>query len=170
MTDHTAAIEHVPPDVTFDVIDPRSPEARSVIDRYFAELDARFRAGFDPGPGGAAADADTMRGPTGAFVVAHEAGQAIGCGGVIRVDDGTAEIKRMWISPDHRGRGLGRRLLAHLETVAAGLGHHRVVLDTNESLGEAIAMYGRSGYRAIERYNDNPYAHHWFAKELEPEP
>jgi hypothetical protein len=41
-----------------------------------------------------------------------------------------------------------------------------VVLDTNGSLGEAIALYRRSGYRDIERYNDNPYAEHWFAKDL----
>ena len=168
MTDHPAASEHAATVVTFDVVDPRSPEARSVIDRYFAELDTRFRSGFDPGPGGAAADADTMREPSGAFVVVHDTGEAVGCGGVIRVDDGTAEIKRMWIRPDHRGRGLGRRLLAHLESVAAGFGHRRVLLDTNESLSEAIAMYGRSGYQPVERYNDNPYAHHWFAKELEP--
>ena len=46
------------------------------------------------------------------------------------------------------------------------LGCLRVVLDTNESLDEAIAMYERAGYERIERYNDNPYAHHWFAKVL----
>jgi GNAT superfamily N-acetyltransferase len=157
-------------DIVFDVIDPSSVDARSAIDRYFAELDVRFRTGFDPGPGGAAADADTMRAPAGAFVLARSDGGTVGCGGVIRVDDHTAEIKRMWVHPERRGQGVGRRLLAHLEGVAAALGHRRVVLDTNESLAEAIAMYGRSGYRPIDRYNDNPYAHHWFAKDLEVSP
>jgi hypothetical protein len=41
-----------------------------------------------------------------------------------------------------------------------------VILDTNEVLTEAVAMYERAGYHRVERYNDNPYAHHWFAKAL----
>jgi GNAT superfamily N-acetyltransferase len=72
----------------------------------------------------------------------------------------------MWIHPDWRGLGLGARLLSRLEAVAGELGRSRVVLDTNESLSEAISMYQRSGYQSIERYNGNPYAHHWFAKDL----
>ena len=53
-----------------------------------------------------------------------------------------------------------------LEAVARTRGRTRVVLDTNEALTEAIAMYERAGYQSIERYSDNPYAHHWFAKHL----
>lgn len=90
----------------------------------------------------------------------------LGCGGLQRLDDRTAEIKRMWIHPDWRGLGLGGRLLARLEAAARGLGRSRVVLDTNETLTEAITMYERAGYHPIDRYNDNPYAHHWFAKDL----
>ena len=83
-----------------------------------------------------------------------------------RIDEQIGEIKRMWIHPDWRGLGLGRRLLARLEAVAGELGRTRIVLDTNEALTEAIAMYRRAGYHSIERYSDNPYAHHWFAKDL----
>jgi GNAT superfamily N-acetyltransferase len=72
----------------------------------------------------------------------------------------------MWIHPDWRGLGLGGRMLTRLEAVARTLGRTRVVLDTNETLTEAIAMYERAGYHPIERYSDNPYAHHWFAKDL----
>ena len=57
-------------------------------------------------------------------------------------------------------------LLRHLEQVAADLGHTTVWLDTNGTLVEAIAMYERSGYRHIGRYNDNPYAQVWFEKKL----
>ncbi len=150
----------------FGVVDPGSSAARSAMAQYFVELNTRFSAGFDVDAGGTASDAIALRGPTGAFVLLTNRHMALGCGGIQRHDASTAEIKRMWIHPGWRGRGLGARLLDHLESVARNLGYDAVVLDTNESLTEAVAMYGRTGYRAIERYNDNPYAHHWFAKTL----
>ena len=152
--------------VMFVVVDLRSEDAQAAMVQYFSELDARFRTGFDPGSGGAADDAASLRAPDGAFVVIRCDQSLIGCGGVLRIDETTGEIKRMWIHPDWRGLGLGARLLGRLEAVASDLGRTRVVLDTNESLTEAVAMYKRAGYRAIKRYNDNPYAHHWFAKQL----
>ena len=94
----------------------------------------------------------------------------VGCGGVQRIElpgrngHRALEVKRMWIDPDWRGLGLGRRLLAHLEALAVARGARRIVLDTNERLSEAIAMYEAMGYEPTERYNDNPYAHHWFTK------
>lgn len=151
--------------VDTDLVDPRSPAAQSALARYFGELDERFRSGFDPGAGGAA-DIAAMRSPDGAFVLMRSDQATVGCGGLQRIDDATGEIKRMWIDPDWRGLGLGGRLLTQLEAVARELGRTRVVLDTNESLVEAIAMYERAGYQQIERYSDNPYAHHWFAKDL----
>jgi len=72
----------------------------------------------------------------------------------------------MWVHPDWRSVGLGQRMLRHLEGQARQLGFSRVVLDTNSTLVEAISMYERSGYKPIERYNDNPYALRWFAKNL----
>ena len=74
----------------------------------------------------------------------------------------------MWVASTVRGIGLGKRLLGHLEDEARASGRTRVVLDTNGSLTEAISMYRALGYTAIERYNDNPYAHHWFEKTLMP--
>jgi GNAT superfamily N-acetyltransferase len=151
--------------VDVDLVDPASPDARTALAQYFAELDTRFRSGFDPRAGGAD-DVDGMRPPLGAFLVVRSDHEPVGCGGVQHVDERTGEIKRMWIHRDWRGLGLGGRLLARLESVARDLGRSRVVLDTNETLLEAIAMYDRAGYHRIERYNDNPYAHHWFAKDL----
>jgi DNA-binding MarR family transcriptional regulator len=151
--------------VTFDRVDPRSAVARAALGCYFAELDARFRSGFDPGSAGAD-DVAGMRPPDGAFVLVVSDGATVGCGGLHHVDLRTGEIKRMWIDPGWRGLGLGARLLAHLEGVARDLGRGQVILDTNETLTEAISMYERAGYQSIERYNDNPYAHHWFAKGL----
>jgi DNA-binding MarR family transcriptional regulator/predicted GNAT family N-acyltransferase len=151
--------------VTFARVDPGSAAARDALRRYFGELDDRFGSGFDPDAAGAD-DVAGMRPPDGAFLLVHSDDVTVGCGGLHHVDRRTGEIKRMWIDADWRGLGLGRRLLAQLEGVAREIGRRRVILDTNESLTEAITMYGRAGYHAIERYNDNPYAHHWFAKSL----
>ncbi len=149
-----------------DVVDPSEPAAVECLAAYFAELDARFPSGFDPGDAGAEADLASLRPPSGAFVVLRHGQDAVGCGGVQRVDEGTGEVKRMWIHPDWRGLGLGRRLLAQLEDLARTLGYGGVVLDTNATLVEAVAMYEGAGYEPIERYNENPYAQHWFAKAL----
>jgi DNA-binding MarR family transcriptional regulator/GNAT superfamily N-acetyltransferase len=152
--------------VRFSAVDPRSPAAQTALGRYFAELDDRFASGFDPGHGGATGDAQAFTPPDGIFFVMTSDDEVIGCGGVHCLDETTAEIKRMWVHDDWRGLGLGARLLGRLEAESAELGRTRVVLDTNEALAEAIAMYRRSGYHAIERYSDNPYAHHWFEKVL----
>jgi GNAT superfamily N-acetyltransferase len=151
--------------VTFDEVAASHPEAIEAMTRYFAELDDRFDGGFDPGDT-LVADAGSMSGPPGAFVVAHSHGAVVGCGGVKRIDSRTTEIKRMWIDPAWRGLGLGLRLLANLESHATRLGHRVVKLDTNSVLVEAITMYERSGYRPVARYNDNPYARRWFEKRL----
>ena len=57
-------------------------------------------------------------------------------------------------------------MLGPLEEPAIDFGYRRIVLDTNAVLTEAIAMYHSAGYQSIERYNDNPYAQRWFAKDL----
>jgi len=77
-----------------------------------------------------------------------------------------AEVKRMWVAAGARRQGLGRRLLAEAEKLAAAHGANRVRLDTNSALPEAIDLYRTAGYREIVRYNDNPYAQHWFEKGL----
>jgi ribosomal protein S18 acetylase RimI-like enzyme len=65
-----------------------------------------------------------------------------------------------------RGLGLGRRLLADLEAQAAAHGANVVRLDTNKTLTEAIAMYRAAGYREVDAFNEETYAHHWFEKLL----
>jgi len=153
--------------VEFDVVDARSADGRWTMGEYFAELDERFPTGFDADAArDEGAEASAFAPPGGAFLVIRTDLDPIGCGGLQRVDDVTGEIKRMWIHPDWRGLGLGRRMVDHLEHLAAGLGYRRVVLDTNDSLEEAIAMYGAMGYDPTERYNDNPYAQRWFVKQL----
>ncbi|EAU69488.1 transcriptional regulatory protein PadR- [Stigmatella aurantiaca DW4/3-1] len=146
-------------------VSPGDPLAAEAVGRYFAELDARFPGGFDPGDA-ATTDAASMGAGAGIFVVATSDGQPVACGGVQQIGEGVGEIKRMWVHPEWRGAGLGSRLLLHLEEEAARLGHTRICLDTHDTLTEAIAMYARAGYAPVERYNDNPYARHWFAKDV----
>jgi DNA-binding MarR family transcriptional regulator/N-acetylglutamate synthase-like GNAT family acetyltransferase len=152
--------------VSFVEVDPVGEPATAALSRYFDELDERFVGGFDRsdafGPGVAA-----MTAPTGAFIVATAPdGTVVGCGGLQHLDEQTAELRRMWICGDWRGAGLGRRLLAELEERSAAIGYRAVVLDTNATLSEAITMYQAAGYTAIDRYNQNPHAHHWFHKTI----
>jgi ribosomal protein S18 acetylase RimI-like enzyme len=72
----------------------------------------------------------------------------------------------MWVAPEARGTGLGRRLLDLLERHAAAAGAAAVRLETNGSLSEAIGLYRATGYREVDPFNDEPYAHHWFEKRL----
>jgi len=154
--------------VTFEPVDPATPVARDVVGRYFAEIGRRF--GFDPA-GETEKDALLLRPPGGLFVVALSDGDPVACGGLqatAPLADGASagELKRMWVHDDWRGAGLGSRLLRHLEDEARKLGHAVARLDTNAALTEAIAMYQRAGYRAIDRYDDNPWATHFFEKHL----
>jgi ribosomal protein S18 acetylase RimI-like enzyme len=98
-------------------------------------------------------------------VVARLDGEAAGCGGV-RFHPEFGEIKRMWVAPHARGMGIARRILHRLEELVGERGLWIVRLDTNRVLTEAQALYRSCGYREIPRFNDNPYAHHWFEKAL----
>jgi len=149
--------------VTFSPADPSSDVARDVVGRYFAEIGRRF--GFDPS-GETDKDVKLLVPPTGLFVVAVSDGEPVACGGVHTIASGVGELKRMWVHDDWRGAGLGSRLLRHLEQESRALGHGNLRLDTNGALTEAIGMYQRAGYLAIDRYNDNPWATHFFEKKL----
>jgi len=146
-------------------VDAASDEAVSAVRRYFDEIDKRFAGGFDPGEA-LTAGLEAMRPPAGDFLVLRVETDVVACGGLQPHTRTIGEIKRMWVDPAWRGCGLAVRLLSALEARAAELGYTEVYLDTNASLTEAIAMYERAGYRAIERYNDNPWARCWFEKEL----
>ena len=149
-----------------DSVDPMDEAAVDALSRYFAELDQRFETGFDPGDT-ITDDANLFRPPDGVLLLARRDFELVACGAVRRLYPGVAEIKRMWVNPIWRGHGMGRRMLLALEDHAGRLGCDTVRLDTNSALTEAIALYTSSGYRAIERYNDNPFAKRWFEKKLD---
>ena len=151
--------------ITLGVEDPSSEDARWCIDQYFRELNRRFDTGFDPSRG-ISAHVHELVPPAGALVIARLRGRPVGCGAVKFHGRAPAEIKRMWVSPDARGLGAGRRILEELERLAKRRGVRVLRLETNRSLEEAIALYRSSGYREVPAFNDEPYAHHWFEKRL----
>ena len=153
--------------IEISVVSPNRTEARRCLAAYFRELAVRFEGGFNPGEGDHAPEKE-MTPPNGFFVLARIGDQAMGCGGLRRIDKHFGEIKRMWTAPEARGQGVARRVLHQLEALAREAGIETLRLDTNRVLVEAQAMYRREGYREIARYNDNPYAHHWFEKKLAP--
>jgi DNA-binding MarR family transcriptional regulator/ribosomal protein S18 acetylase RimI-like enzyme len=151
--------------VEFAPVDFRSPDADRCLQKYYAELAARFPGGFELHADDAPA-AGELAPPGGGMIIARLFGEPVGCGAIRTLASGVGEIKRMWISPEVRGLGVGRRLLAELERAAAARKLRTVRLDTNGSLAEAIHLYHASGYREIPPYNHNPYAQHWFEKQL----
>jgi GNAT superfamily N-acetyltransferase len=91
--------------------------------------------------------------PDGIFLVLRDdAGRAIGCGGIARFDDRRGEVKRMYVVPEARGRGLGRRLLEELEAQARALGYTGVVLETGDRQPEALGLYESAGFARIPCY------------------
>jgi GNAT superfamily N-acetyltransferase len=151
-------------EVLIEPIDARSSEVEGLLASYFGEIQAAF--GHDANRAAPAALEDFMP-PNGVFLVVRDAsGVAVGCGGVRLIDATTAEVKRMWLHPSMRGRGAGWALLRAVEAAARGLGATRGVLDTNDSLTSALALYRAAGWVEVPAYNDNEQATHWFAKPL----
>jgi len=104
--------------------------------------------------------------PTGAFLVGRIAGEAVCCGGVKRLPDGACEIKKMYVLPTARGRGVARTLLHALEDEARRLGYTIARLDTGPRQPHASGLYASEGYRAIANFNGNPVATYFAEKRL----
>lgn len=146
-------------------VDPEHPDALYCLAEYAAELNRRSSRRFDPSVGATALPHE-VRPPAGQFFVAYLHGEAIGCGAVKHHPDAPAEIKRMWIAPQARGLGLGRRLLETLEACARDGGARIAHIETSAALGEALALYRSAGWVEVPRFNDEPFADHWFEKAL----
>jgi putative acetyltransferase len=129
-----------------------SPDARRLV----AALDAHLASRYSP---------DQMFGPhlkaemvapgVGTFVIARAEGLAIGCGALRRRDaTTTVEVKRMYVEPSMRGRGVAREILEHLETTARAMGAQRLVLETGINQDEAISLYESTGFMLIDCFDE----------------
>ena len=150
--------------VRLGVVNPRSDAAQYCLARYFEELATRFEAGYDPARG-ISASPEELTPPRGYFLLATLHSAPVGCG-ALKCHDDYGEIKRMWVDASSRGLGIGKRILSGLEELARKRRIPLLRLETNKTLTEAQALYRASGYREVQRFNDEPYAHHWFEKKL----
>jgi GNAT superfamily N-acetyltransferase len=122
-----------------------------LVDAMVTEMDQLY--GQAPGGGvGSGASPSDFTPPTGAFLVIYAAGKPVAGGGLKRDDDGVAEIKRMYVVPEARGRGVAKVVLAALEDEARGRGWTTLRLETGPRQPEAIALYTRAGYRPTEAF------------------
>lgn len=119
------------------------------------------------GPQMPKAGAAELSPPGGAFLVGYEAGAPVCCGGVKRLPDGACEIKRMYVVPTARGRGVARALLLALEHEARRLGYAIARLDTGPRQPAAKALYESTGYRPVANFNANPVATYFGEKRLD---
>ena len=129
------------------VIDPvrlDDPTVVALTTASLAEIDAQY--GGQPGSG-APPRVEEFLPPAGVFLVARLEGEPAGCGGVCRLDDDTAEIRRMYVVPSARGRGVGRAILDRLLDEARALGYRRIRLETGNRQLEAMRLYERAGFR-----------------------
>ena len=94
--------------------------------------------------------------PAGAFLLAEENGIYLGCVGLRRFADRVGEIKRLYVSPFGRGRGIGRFLVEGVVAAAKQQGYGRLVLDTLPSMREALSLYASMGFRPTAPYRFNP--------------
>jgi putative acetyltransferase len=135
-------------------IDPASIDEimrTSLLDELDADLGERY-----PGEPIFGIDPIRFRASGGYFVLASYDGRPVGCGAFRPLDARTVEIKRMFVRPEFRGRGIARSILGMLEAEASRRGHARSVLETAARQPEAIALYRRCGYAPIEAFG--PYA------------
>jgi putative acetyltransferase len=112
-----------------------------------AEIEIRYGTpDSEPGP------APTANDITAFFVAYDDSGTAVGCGGLRRLDDTEAEVKRMFVTPTRRGTGASTAILAALEAYGRGAGWRRLVLETGEAQPDAVRFYTREGYTRIPNF------------------
>lgn len=162
-------------DLLVEADHPHSPAGSALRRAYADGLVGIVGAAGSTAPFDVTADAD-LTAPGGAFWTVTAAGDPMGCAGARTLEPGTVpgavgvvELKRFFVLPAARGRGIGRALLSRAEEWALARGADVVVLDTASVLVGAGRLYRSAGYEPVAAYNDNPYADVWLARRLAPE-
>jgi GNAT superfamily N-acetyltransferase len=149
-----------------------APSSAALLRAYFTEIVSRYH-------GRPASDAEVdaaqqtepstdLAPPTGEFLVLRTDSRPSGCVGLRRQAPDLAELTRLFVHPNARGRRAGRRLVAAADETATAWGVRAIRLDTRNDLIEARTLYLSHGYAEIPAYNREPYAEHWFERVLRP--
>jgi GNAT superfamily N-acetyltransferase len=152
--------------VTFDRVQPDDPEVAPLFDAFIREADGPLDIDLDVEAEIAAGPPPELGGANGVLLLVRVDGKPAGLGGVRYLDADVAEVKSMYLSPTHRGKGLARRLLTELEEIARQRGCRAACLDTSAYLTPAVALYRAAGYHEVPPYNANPKADLWFERPL----
>jgi GNAT superfamily N-acetyltransferase len=123
------------------------PDSVALIEEVQQEYVVRYG-----GPDSTPVDPAEFAPPLGLFLIGYVDGAPVACGGWRVQGDGVVELKRMYVAPDARGRGLARAILAELELTAKRAGNAHLILETGQVQPEAISLYRSSGYADIPKF------------------
>jgi GNAT superfamily N-acetyltransferase len=137
------------PGVGLRVVAVDDPRARELQDSHIAEMAQRYGGG-----GPAPLCGEEFEPPAGCFVMAVLDGIGVACGGFRFLSSGVAEIKRMYVDPAVRRRGVGALVLAFLEERAKAAGYTETWLETGVEQPDAISLYVAAGYRPRPDYGE----------------
>jgi GNAT superfamily N-acetyltransferase len=151
--------------VTILYAEPLDGPAGHALLTAFVEEIAPLYPGWAPEVG-PSATVEELSPPGGLFLIAYAEELPVGCGGIKRLSETAAELKRLYVAPEARNRGLAHTLLAALEDGARHAGYRVVRLDTGANQPAALELFRSVGYSEIDDYNRNPHASYWFEKAL----
>jgi GNAT superfamily N-acetyltransferase len=150
--------------IEFKAVDPVQAPASDLIAAMVAEMSELY--GDIEGPHMPSATPADFAQPHGTFLVGYLDGEPVCAGGLKRLDAQAAEIKRMYVVPTARRRGVARTLLRALEDAARERGYRVVRLDTGPRQPHAMELYRSAGYVDVGNFNANPVATYWGEKRL----
>ncbi|WP_104087669.1 MULTISPECIES: GNAT family N-acetyltransferase [unclassified Cryobacterium] len=156
--------------IVISAASPTSAEAQDVSTRYYEDLVGRYHQ--RPATRGEVRDAEAgypngdLVAPTGILLLARQGLSVLGCAGMRVRPNAIGEVTRVFVESAARGRGLGRLLMEELERNSLEMGIRTLRLDTRTDLIEARDLYASLGFVEGEAHNSDPYANHWFRKEL----
>lgn len=150
-------------DVAFAQVSVDDHDAARLLTEYAAEIAEMYDGADLAAPGMPSAGPADFAPPSGAFLVGYAGTEAICCGGLKQLGPEVGEIKRMYVVPHARRRGVAGLLLTALEQAARDRGYGTVRMDTGPKHQHAVAFYEASGYRPVADYNGNPLAT-WFGE------
>jgi putative acetyltransferase len=135
--------------ITVSPEDPKSADARQLLNAFVEEVRRRYD---EPPADVGYFDPALVSAPGSVFLVARVEGRAVGCGALVPMEDKIVEIKRMFVLPKERGRGVAKKILQALQAYAQEFDYDRIQLETGIKQPESIALYGKFGFYRVPNF------------------